>query len=85
MRLVEFYPEKQGRPLTKQAMDMGSNRPTFIALYVTREEFEDMQTELKEQLEEQTTILEQAVLELKQVKLHLAAISQENIEEEDVE
>ena len=85
MRLVEVYPGKQGRPFTKQVVDMGSNQPAFTILYVTKEEFEEMQTELKEQLKEQTTVLEQALLELKQVKLHLAAISGQNTDEDDVE
>ena len=85
MKLVELYSEKQGRPLTKQVADMGSSRPVFITLYVTKEEFESMQTELREQLEEQTTVLEQALLELKQMKLHLASLSQEDIKEDDVE
>ena len=85
MRLVEVYQEKQGRPLTKQVVDMGSNKSVSAALYyVTKEEFESMQTELKEQLEEQTTVLEQALLELKQVKLHLASMSQEDITEDDI-
>ena len=85
MRLVEIYPEKQGRPFTKQVADMGSNRPVLVTLYVTKGEFEDMQTELREQLEEQTTVLEQALLELKQVKLHLASLSQEDIDEESID
>lgn len=85
MKLLEMYLEKQGRPPIKQSVDMGSGRLVFTGSYVTREEFNEMQTELKEQLEEQTTVLEQTLLELKQVKLHLAAISQENIEEDDVE
>ena len=86
MKLVEFYPEKQGRPLTKQALDMGSNKSVSTTLYyVTKEEFEEMQTELKEQLEEQTTVLEQALLELKQIKLQLTIVSGQNVDENDME
>jgi len=85
VKLVEFYSEKQGRPLAKQTVDMATNLPHFTGGYITREEFEDMQTELKEQLEEQTTVLEQALLELKQIKLHLADMSDEDISPEDAE
>ena len=85
MKFVEFYEDKQGRPTTKQTADMGSNRPAFVALYVSREEFNEMQIELKEQIEEQTTVLEQTLLELKQIKLHLASMSQEDIDEESID
>ena len=84
MKLVEFYPEKQGRPTSIQSVDGGTGLPIFIGKYVTREEFDTMQTELKEQLEEQTTVLELALIELKQVKLHLASLSGEDITDDDV-
>jgi len=85
-RNPEFYEERQGRPASKIIKDLDSGRSKGIPInYTTIKEFEEMQIELKEQLEEQTTVLEQTLLELKQIKLHLASLSDEDIEDDDVE
>jgi len=85
MKFTEFYLELQGRPSVKQSIDPGTGIPTSMSNYVLREEFTTMQTDLKEQLGEQTTVLEQALIELRQIKMHLASLSDEVIEPGDGE
>ena len=58
MKFTEFYSELQGRPSVRQSVDPGTGLPTFISNYVLREEFTTMQTDLKDQLAEQSTLLE---------------------------
>lgn len=85
-RLIDVDEFGQGIPKSKKMSDLESHRLLVVGVkYVTKEEFNTMQTDLKNQLAEQTTVLEQALLELKQVKLHLASLSGENIEAKDVE
>jgi len=87
MRRLSNYNEfRRGIPYSKTLTDLGTGRLHIKGvMYVTAEEFSQMQTDLKNQLEEQTTVLEQALIELRQVKLHLASLSGENIEQEDVD
>lgn len=83
-RLFDIDIRRQAKPQNKEMTDTGT-RKILAPGYVTQVEFDEMQIELREQLEEQTTVLEQALLELKQMKLHLASMSQEDIEPGDVE
>ena len=71
-------------PKSKKFDDFESIR-AFNPLYVTQAEFVEMQKSLESQLKEQTTVLEQLLLELKQMKLHLASLSGETIEPKDAE
>ena len=85
-RLIDVDEFGQGIPKNKKMSDLESHRLLVVGVkYVTREEFKDMQTDLKNQLEEQTTVLEQVLLELKQMTLHLASLSDESVEAKDVE
>lgn len=83
MRRLKDYDEyRQGIPKNKPVeagLTSGGRNP----LYVTTQEFEDMQTELEQKLDEQVTVLEKALEELKIIKLHLASMSGETIEEVD--
>ena len=85
-RLIDVDEFGQGLPKNKKMSDLESHRLLTVGIkYVSKKEFSDMQTDLKNQLAEQTTVLEQALLELKQMKLHLASLSGEHIEPGDVE
>lgn len=85
MRRLRDYDEyRQGQPKNKPietGLTSGGRNP----LYVTTQEFEDMQTELKVKIDEQVTILERVLNELRQMKLHLASLSGETTETEDGE
>ena len=85
-RLSNYDESRRGIPYSKPLTDLGTGRLHIKGVtYVTTEEFNQMQTDLKEQLSEQTTALEQALIELRQIKLHLASMSGEDIEPEDTE
>lgn len=88
-RLVDFDEYNQPIPKNKpfKSLESGELEQRRIRdpKYVTQEEFTEMQESLKEQLAEQTTVLQQLLLELKQSKLHLASLSGEDIDSEDIE
>ncbi len=81
-RLNDYDEYEQGVPKNRPLYKKSSSRARDYR-YVTTEEFEDMQTELRKKLEEQVTVQEQMLLELKQVKLHLASISDQTVEDDD--
>ena len=83
-RLSDFDEYSQAKPKNKPLSGSGSQIQRD-ANYVTVTEFEDMQTELKNQLAEQVTLLAQILSELRQSKAHLASLSGEQVEPEDVE
>ena len=86
-RLNDIDEFQQSVPRRRRYVDIGTGRiiPRGIR-YVSWEEFVEMQRELREQLEIQATILTQTLLELKQIKIHLASLSDEDtdgVEERD--
>ena len=85
MRWPEFYPEKQGRPFSRQVIDAGTNLPAYGGSYTTVKELIEMQQELSDKLAELESVLVKSLIELRQIKLHLASISEENISEEDAD
>ena len=85
MKRISDYDEfGQGIPKNKKMGSLSSSR-LRVPGYVTQEEFVQMQKDLEAKLEEQITVQEQTLIELRQIKLHLASMSDENIEPEDVE
>lgn len=88
-KLTEFYPEKQGRPESKVALDMEKRQPSIPADSITKimlkggDEFvlaEDLQTLISAFVEE----MERLRIEMAQARLHLAKLSGENISVKDV-
>ena len=82
-RLRDYDEYRQGIPKHKPFPSLGE-RSARNPLYVTTKEFEDMQIELTEKLAEQTQLQEQLLIELKQIKFHLAVLSEETVESSDV-
>ena len=83
-RLSDYDEYGQGIPKSKKMGGLGS--PVVrVAGYVTQEEFDKMHEDLTKQLKEQTSVLEKILDELKQTKLHLASISDEDVESKDTE
>lgn len=85
-KVTEFYPERQGRPFAPETTDLETGQTLLFHSYLALKEeyvkveklFERLLNELVQKMVEQT-------IELKQVKLHLASMSEEDISEEDVE
>ena len=85
-RLTDFDEHSQAIPKARVLVDKGTGIVhTTGIVYVRQEEFLEMQEDLRKQLEKQATILEELLIELRQSKLHLAAMSGEDIELEDTE
>lgn len=86
-RLQDIDEFQQSVPRRRRYIDIGTGRIIHRGIrYVSWEEFVEMQTELKKQLEIQATILKQALYELKQIKYHLASVTDEDtdgVEERD--
>ena len=87
MKKLRDYDElEQGIPKNKKMSDLETGRLHVVGVqYVKQEDFDELQESLKNQLNEQATLLEQQLIELKQIKLHLASMSDEPITEEDVD
>lgn len=85
-RLADFDEYQQGIPINRKMVDLETGRVHVVgATYVTREEFIQLQTELETKINQQIDILAKALIELQQIKLHVAALSGEHIDETDVE
>jgi len=84
VNLVEFYPEKQGRPESKVALDMDSRAPSVSYTFISTIVNQILEDAMEEKLAEIVSTLTELLVEVKQAKLHLASISGEHIDEEDV-
>ena len=85
-RLVDIDEHSQGIPRNKKMSDLETGRLHVVGVqYVKQEDFEQMQTDLANQLKEQTAVVEQTLIELRQIKLHLASVSDETTEAGDGE
>lgn len=82
-KLVEFYNERQGRPESNIALDMESRMPSIPPTYVSTMVLRIMEEEMKEQLDEMVAQNRALLAELKQIKLHLASLSNASVDEED--
>lgn len=82
----EFYPEKQGRPKTPELRDLESGQSSvYYISTILQEEYVNLQDKIDELLNEEIDKVQQVLIELKQIKLHLASMSNEDIDKEDVE
>ena len=85
MKLVEFYPEKQGRPESKVVLDMNSRSPSISLGNITSIVNSILEEAMKKELEEIISKLAETVIELREVKLHLASLSDAHVEAGDGE
>jgi len=85
-QFTEFYPDKQGRPQTPESIDLETGRGALYSNYVIlKEENVALEALLDKLLNEQIQQLEKLLIEARQVKLHLASLSGEHINEQDAE
>ena len=85
-RLHDYDEFQQGIPRNKKMADLETGRLHVVGVnYVKLEDFLEMQEDLKNQLEEQKTVLEQLLIVLRQANLHLASMSDANVEAGDGE
>ena len=83
---ADYDPFEQAKPRNKEFPDFGTGRIRTVGVqYTTRKEFIELQAELEEKINKQTDVLVKALVELQQIKLHVAALSGEPIDAEDVE
>jgi len=84
--IEEYYSTRQGRPYAQQEIDLESGRTlSEISSGSLREEYVEVKELLDKLLNEEIQKVQQIVIELQQIKLHLASMSQEDISEKDVE
>ena len=93
----EFYPELQGRPESKVALDMDKRGPSIPLHYITTSMLlggddymtaEDLTTVvnvLTQNNEIMAGLIHELLVEMRQVRLHLASVSDENIDPRDGE
>ena len=86
MKITEFYPNKQGRPAALETIDLESGQTLHQLGYISlKEEYDKVEALLDKLLSEQIQKVTEVLIELKQIKLHLASMSEEDISEKDVE
>lgn len=81
-KLVEFYEERQGRPASRVMLDLEKRQPSISYSQISVIVNEILEDAMKEELAEIVNKLEETIVELKQVKLHLASMSDEPVDEE---
>ncbi len=81
-KVEEFYPQKQGRPLTLPLTDLETGA-SLVTITLVSIEQENIRVEalLKEKFGIQATQLRALLLELIEMKLHLASLSDANVED----
>jgi predicted type IV restriction endonuclease len=84
--VAEYYPTLQGRPQRRVQIDMNSGRTIEVDRYlILKEEYDKVEALLDKLLNEEISRMTEILIELKQMKLQLASISDEAISEEDVD
>lgn len=85
MRTIpEAHTRKMARPIAPELTDFETGQSTIYNSYIYyKGEYEKVEKLLDTLLNEQIQQLEKLLIEAKQVKLHLASISEEDISEED--
>ena len=79
MRIPEFYPTKQGRPASPETRDLETGQTSLYSSYnALWEEYVELKDLLDKLLNEQIQNLQRLVIEIQQVKLHLASMSDES-------
>jgi len=86
VKITEFYPRRQGRPMTPELIDLETGQGSLYFQYLFfKEEYDKMEETLDRLLNKGIEQMYQQLVELQQIKLHLASLSDENIDEKDVE
>ncbi len=84
--IPEFYQRRQGRPIVRAIIELESGQTPLTSSYLAlKEEYEQVKVILEKLLNEQIQQLNQLILEAKQNNLHLASLSDADVDEEDVE
>ena len=79
--IPEFYPSKQGRPKTRSTNQVLVSS-TIVSIVEEQVQIKDILDKLlNEMIQQQEKIL----IELQQMRLHLASLSKDDIDEEDVD
>ena len=86
MREIKFYQPREGKPPGSRTVDFETRQISLYSSYNSLwREYMEVRDLLDRLLNEQIQQLEQLVLEAKQIKLHLASMSDEPISEDSVE
>lgn len=83
MKWWEFYLERQGRPESKIALDMETRLPAVSWSQIEAIVKQVLENEMKEELRELISALEELIRLQKLANLHLASGSDEDIEEDE--
>lgn len=88
MKWTEFYHDRQAKPelVTQRrgSLDSGASS-IYTQLLTLQQEYEEVKTLVQTLIDNQITQMELLLLELRQIKLHLASITDEDITALDVE
>ena len=85
-RLHDYDRFSQGIPRNKKMSDLETGRLHVVGTtYVKLEDFKELQDNLTEMLDKQETTLEQMLDEIRQLKMHLASMSDATTESGDGE
>ena len=86
MRIPELRENLQGRPkiVERRVLDSGADA-YIVSNFVTKEELEELQTDLADAIEEQNNLLLEILKQVSIQTLHQAAMSKEDIGEDDIE
>lgn len=85
MRTIpEHYPKKQGRPQGTRTLDLEGGESSLQYNYVyLKGEYDKVEALLEKTQNELIAQMQQLILEMKQIKLHLAGMSDEDVQEGD--
>ena len=84
-RLTENYIERQGRPASKIALDQDTRTPSISTSSIRNIVLQILEEELNEGLAEIIVELAELLKQTRLVKLHLAKMSNADLDEEDGE
>lgn len=86
MRTPEFYPKKQGRPETPETKDLETGQSSLYSSYSSLwEEYVELKDLMDRLINEQISKITEVLIELQQIKFHLASMSDAGIDESDTE
>ncbi len=86
VRIPEFYPRRQGRPMSPDTRDLETGQTYLYSSYIAlMEEYMGLKDIVERLLNDQIAYSEKMLNEARQIKLHLASLSEENVQAEDVE
>ncbi len=86
IKITEFYPERQGRPAGIETVDLESGQNSLLFSYLSlRGEYTKVEALLDRLLSELVQKMEAQTRELREVKLHLASMSDAQVEDAHLE